>query len=239
MVSLTSMATTSFQWQNSGIPSRQELRPAVTYFEYQETMDYTPIIIEHDYVNNPIELGAFIDTLCVGAVALMPEDTSVILRAYLEEGYAAEDIVFQEYFGTKSSQNSVVSDYLVYNEKTQQFENHSLKGNIGNKMVYISFKDKVKNGLEDGMPNIKIWPNPVHDQLNYNFYAENDGHLHISIYDISGKVVSIPFNEECIKGNVVGNIKLKDSSGNNLLPGIYFIKININDNITTKKIIVQ
>lgn len=239
MVSLTSMATTSFQWQNTGLPSKTELRPAVTYFEYIETMDYTPIIIELDYINNPIELGAYVDTVCVGAVALMPEDTAVILRAYLEEGYAAEDIVFQEYFGTKSSQNNVVSDYFVYNEKTHKFENHSLKGNFGNKLVYISFKTKSESSLENGLTNINIWPNPAHNKLNYNFYVENDGHLLISIYDISGKVVSVPYKEDCVKGSVIGNIELKDSMGNYLLPGIYFVKININNNITTKKLIVQ
>ncbi len=238
MLSLTSMATTNFQWQGTGTPPREELRPIVSYFEYDETLAYTPIIIEIDYNENPMELGAFIDTLCVGAVALLPEDSAVILRAYLEEGYAPEDIVFQEYYGTKTSNNNVVANYSVFNKMTEKFENRPLTGKVGNELVYISFKYKKVDDNEGGEIDINFWPNSAHDQLNYSFYADSDGHLNISLYGINGKLVSVLIDKVCEKGAVYGITELKGLSGH-ISQGIYFVKTKFGNSITTKKIVVQ
>ncbi|MCF6172022.1 MAG: T9SS type A sorting domain-containing protein, partial [Bacteroidales bacterium] len=239
MAMLTAEETADFQWQNSGYPTKKEHRPVVEYFQYEETSSYTPIIIELDYPLNPLELGAFIDTICVGAVALLPEDTAVILRAYLEEGYAPDDIVFQEYFANKSSQNNVVDNYSVFNERTRNFEKRSLKGYVGSSRVYISFKNKGEQNSQTATFNIAVWPNPSAGQLNYELYMPETGRLKITLTDISGKTLSVPVDKNYPEGNLSGTILLTDTGGNLLSPGLYFMSISVNGVVTTKKIIVE
>ena len=239
MVILTAEETSDFQWQNSGYPPKKELRPGVEYFQYEETSSYTPIIIELDYLVNPLELGAFVDTVCVGAVALLPQDTAIILRAYLDEGYAPDDIVFQEYFANKSSQNNVVDNYSVFDEHTRSFEKRSLQGYVGSSKVYISFKNKGEQNSQSDILNITVWPNPSAGQLNYDLYLPETGRLKIALTDISGKTLSVPVDKNYPEGNLSGTILLTNTNGNPLSPGLYFMSISVNGVVTTKKIVVK
>lgn len=71
---------------------------------------------------------------------------------------------------------------------------------------------------------ISIHPNPANQQINIKTNEKIDS---ISVYDISGKVVIDGFD----------NLKQIDIS--NLRSGIYFLKMSLNDNLITKKIIVE
>jgi len=238
LVVLTSLETRTFQWENTLATKREELRPETEYFQFQETADYTPIIIELDYQNNPLELGAFIDTTCVGAVALMPEDTAVILKAYLD-GSVVEDVVFQEYYGTKSSLNNIVSEYGVFNNKTNRFEHRMLKSNIGSKQTYISFKNKGKSldNMNGGF--FDFWPNPAKNKISYNLTTTEKSIVSVLLFDVNGKQISVLLNRLVPQGQSRGTISLNSSSGKKLNPGIYFIKYKIRNEINIEKLIVQ
>jgi len=231
---LTSLATRTFQWNTSGLfPDKVELRPEVEYYTYVKTADYTPIIIELDYETNPIELAAFIDTVCVGAVALLPEDTAVILKAYLD-GSSADDIVFQEYYGTKSTLNNIVSDYSVYNKQTQKYERRPLKANTTNKQVFISFKNS-DNTTETVITEQNIWPNPASTNININFRLEEESQVDIGLFDISGKLVSKIASSKMAEGNHNINFPF----ANNLSKGIYIIRTKIGNSISNNKLIIN
>jgi hypothetical protein len=236
MVVLTSLSTTTFQWNNSGLYPNKELRPETSYYTYEETGDYTPIIIQMDYTNNPIELGAFIDTTCVGSVALLPEDTAVILKAYLN-GNPAEDVVFQEYFGTKSSGSNIKDDYSIFNKNTGKFEKKLLKANTGSELVYISFKNKGLNSDKLNNSTFNCWPNPLGETLNYSLTLNDDSNVDIGLFDLNGSRIGTVYSGFIQKGFTDGNINLK-KNGINIKPGVYLLKCKINNSITTKKLIV-
>lgn len=241
MVKLHSSETeqVSIQWQNSGNTTREKLRPDVEYFTYSETSSYTVITIVLNYESNPLEIGAFVNEQCIGAVALMPEDSVVILRAYLD-GISPDSIVFQDWFGTKSSENGIIKDYRVFNKSTGFYENRVLKSNIISSRVRISFKEGDGEEDFDIVENsIDIWPNPARDKLNYSFYSDVGGKLNISLFDINGKLVSMLIDKVYQKGSVSGVVGLKGYSGYSVKPGIYFVKIKMGDSIITKKLVVQ
>jgi len=241
MVKLHSSETVelSIQWQNSGNTTREKLRPDVEYYSYSETSSYTAITIVLNYESNPLEIGAFVNEQCVGAVALMPEDSVVILRAYLD-GVSPDSIVFQDWFGTKSSENGIIKDYRVFNKSTGFYENRALKSNNNLHRVRISFK---KGDSEEGVDivenSINIWPNPASDKLNYSFYSDVDGKLNISLFDINGKLVSVLIDKAYQKGLVSGTVGMKGYAGYSVKPGIYFVKIKMGNSVITKKLIIQ
>ncbi|MBS1651353.1 MAG: T9SS type A sorting domain-containing protein [Bacteroidetes bacterium] len=95
-------------------------------------------------------------------------------------------------------------------------------GTIGVKENYITNNDVV------------VMPNPFTNNLLISLDIKQASNINISITDVLGKTVK---QFEPLK-NVVGIIE-NDYNGNELNSGVYFIKIQINNDFVTKKIIKQ
>jgi len=79
---------------------------------------------------------------------------------------------------------------------------------------------------------IQVSPNPFYSNIHIDFYLQQPGEVHISIYDNSGKQVGIVVNEYQYKGNqqvMFNSEKLK--------PGIYFCALKTSMGIQTTKMI--
>ncbi len=74
------------------------------------------------------------------------------------------------------------------------------------------------------MNNISLYPNPIVDELYVDMYNHNALDASYKIYDLKGKIVAEGIFEKVIY--------TKDLS-----PGIYFIRLNIDDKMVTKKIV--
>ncbi len=84
-------------------------------------------------------------------------------------------------------------------------------------------------------PNdIIVQPNPFNDNLLISITTKNRSAVKLSIIDVLGKTVKT-FED---KPNVIGEYKI-EYNGNELVSGVYFIKIEINNEFITKKIIKQ
>lgn len=234
------IADFNMQWQNPGSVIRDKIRPETEYFQFAETGNYTPIMIELDPASIPLEIGAFINNICIGAEAVMPQDSVIILKAYLE-GTSPDSIVFQYWYGTKSSNSNTIKDYLVFNKQRGRYEKKALMSNNAFDLVRVSFGKKNinnKTNIND-IVNLKIWPNPAHDKLNYNFYLQKDGSINISIYSINGKKISNLQNKHFLKGNINAEISLKTSWGEEIPKGVYFIKFTTDNFSMTRKLIIK
>ncbi len=75
---------------------------------------------------------------------------------------------------------------------------------------------------------IKVFPNPTNDFVNIEFDSKQNTISTISIIDLSGKVL--------ITKKIADNIQLNTKGLKN---GIYMLKIEINNNVITKKIIIE
>ncbi|NOY51799.1 MAG: T9SS type A sorting domain-containing protein [Chlorobi bacterium] len=230
-----------FQWQNSGANPREKIRPEPSHFQFNETAAYTPIIIELDYTDNPLEIGAFVNDSCVGAEAVMAGDSLIILRAFLE-GASPDSIVFADWFGTKSSGNNFIKGYYVFNESTKTYEKRPLYPSSVKGRAKVSFKDKgFQNDGErpTSLSDLKIWPNPVSDRFAYSFVLSKKSNMSADLYSINGKLLANVLDREYNAGYCSGAIGLKDNKGEGLSPGVYLIVFSANGCKTVKKLIVK
>ena len=105
------------------------------------------------------------------------------------------------------------------------------------------FTYSAKAGLASGMwvdvneiltaDDISIHPNPVTATANIEFSLGNNSNVDIAVYNILGKKITDLYNGEMSMGS--NNIKWDVNGLNN---GVYFVKIQMNNQVVTKKIMV-
>jgi len=236
-VSFDGIANPMFYWSNGGFTPTREPRPEPVYFTYTETDDYKPFIIELDTVDNPDEIGAFVGDTCVGACSVTEPDTAVILRAYINSGQE-DSVTFKYHYYTKSMTNKDIVSYSVLNEEMGLFEKRSIMTTEGNERAFVSFKQKSGEPFENASVLLNIWPNPADDNINFSFVAQKEGHYKLSLFDVSGRLISVIKEGEHKSGLITANTELK-ISGRGLMPGIYLIMLSLGDYNITEKIIIR
>ena len=92
----------------------------------------------------------------------------------------------------------------------------------------ITSIDEYTNNAE---PVISTYPNPVHDMLYLNI-SGMEGMTYITITDAAGKVVAT-YNENLLNSETTLNYSVAKFA-----QGIYFLNVNNNDTVITKKFIV-
>ena len=92
--------------------------------------------------------------------------------------------------------------------------------------------DEIVNGNNDKL-NLKIYPNPATSVLNVDIASESNVNSHISVYDLSGRLV-IETNRLLVKGE--NTVSLNISS---LIKGTYIVKASIGDKVYTNKLMVN
>lgn len=75
-----------------------------------------------------------------------------------------------------------------------------------------------------------MFPNPTSDELNIDFFLQEDSDVQVTVFDASGKA-SVQQNRSVSKGD---NIMQLDLS--RLAPGMYFVQVRNGDEVTTKKL---
>ncbi len=82
--------------------------------------------------------------------------------------------------------------------------------------------------------DVSIFPNPITNTANIEFSLYSNNNVSVSVFDILGK--SVLHVDEGVMNAESNNIKLNVSSLNE---GIYFLKLQINNQVITKKIVVR
>ncbi|PQJ08881.1 hypothetical protein CJD36_021665 [Flavipsychrobacter stenotrophus] len=111
-------------------------------------------------------------------------------------------------------------------------------GNVGNNFYMDGFKISgfpadVAEIANSGMP-LTIFPNPTNNGCNLVFKTGNENAVHISIKDITGRVV---YQSTEL---YAPNSAVQQPIGRDLTPtaGIYFVSVVIDGNVTTQKLVV-
>ena len=81
---------------------------------------------------------------------------------------------------------------------------------------------------------VNVYPNPSKDKVTINYSLLKHSHVTINITDLNGKIVSTQVNEEATEGSYSKKLEL---SGLNA--GTYFVKIKSDDQIVTKKLVIE
>ena len=77
------------------------------------------------------------------------------------------------------------------------------------------------------------YPNPFNPISNINYSVDIGQIINISVFDLNGRLIHTLVNDYHSPGNYIRNF-----SGHNLSSGIYFISLNNNNRIQTKKIML-
>jgi endoglucanase len=85
---------------------------------------------------------------------------------------------------------------------------------------------------------IKIYPNPVSQDINILYKVQESGHVNISIYNITGQKIATLVNEEKEAGDYKIILDIKDIDHISLASGLYFCKIEEAREVQTKKIVI-
>ncbi|OFX58035.1 MAG: hypothetical protein A2046_14410 [Bacteroidetes bacterium GWA2_30_7] len=80
--------------------------------------------------------------------------------------------------------------------------------------------------------SVNVYPNPFKNQLNFDFNLEQNSDVNIEIIDISGKKVETLMNKKLSKGNYNNSYQL-----DNIVDGIYLIKMKVGDTVLLKKVL--
>lgn len=104
--------------------------------------------------------------------------------------------------------------------------------------IYQSGFAQINTGIDDGQAQkqgiTKVYPNPANDLVGVSYFVANSADIQFNMYDITGRVV---FNDSKPKQTFGNNTQWIDVR--NLKNGIYFIKMQIGNDIYTQKVVVN
>ncbi len=226
-----------FTWNYSGNPPLPRTNEEPEYYEYAKTSDYTPFIIELDSTENPQEMGAFVNDSCIGACTLEPQDSLAIILGYIGNN-SGDSVVFEEYFGTKSSAGKRITNYYVFNEKFKTHEKRAINTNENKRRYFVSLKDKKVKSPKTGELTFNIFPNPTTNQVNIVYSVQTEAMVTISVFDNFGRRVSDILNSKQVAGDHMLTWDL-NTNKHKLTTGIYIIRLKVNNMTVNKKLIVQ
>jgi len=235
MVVLETTEDITFQWGDGTSGTNQDLL-STDYFSYDEKQDYTPIFIDLDSADNPVEIGAFIADSCIGASVVEEGDTLVMIRGYMPDDTAGE-ITFQEYYGATKSASGSIGDYYVLNTERRVREKRIIHSGENKKYYHVSFT-KEDIGTDEITPLIlSIFPNPCQDLSRIDYFIPGSSRVEFEILDVFGRKVS-----EILMGDMAAGhytMLLGEMNTNSLSPGIYLVRMSACGNTAIKKILIN
>ena len=233
-----SIVSPAFKWNSSGSLPRVSINKELAYYSYRETADYSAFIIELDSTPNPIEMGAFVNGRCIGACTLAPGDTLAIIKGYFG-GKPGSSIVFEEYFGGKSTNINRISNYYVYNPQKKIKEKRVIRTGENRNMYFISLKPNDDQKPIDVEHSFTVFCNPSSHNFNIEYRLHGEYMVNIEAYDIYGRTVAVIVNSSQLSGlqNLTWN--LKGNNGQQVCPGIYTIRIKAGSETVTKKVVIN
>ena len=87
--------------------------------------------------------------------------------------------------------------------------------------------DKVLN-------NVKVYPNPISDQLNLSFNMSKDANVIVKIMDVLGNEITTLLSERVAAGDQTKPFVI----ASRITSGFYFIRVSVGSEIITKRISV-
>ena len=216
-----------FHWQSAGTKAIDgEERAESSYYVFEEQASYTPVFIELDTADNPLEIGAFVEDSCVGATTVNANDSLVLINAYT--GSLNGDITFWQHYGGLKSESFPIKRYAVKNPQSRKYESRSISTRENKPYYLVSFKEKGAAIDDDEMQStlaISCYPNPANNSCEINYTHELDGFIRIAIYDLHGREMNIIQEGHYDAGTYRITYNCSAQHGNALNNGFYIVRI--------------
>jgi hypothetical protein len=227
-----------FYWTiNNNTPDDQE-KMAADYYTFTETADYTPIFVELDTTDNPLEIGAFVNDSCIGATTVFSDDSVVLVAAYNDS--LNGEIYFEQYYGSGKSGSLPVTEYYVEDNETRVREKRIIHTSEQQVYYVVSFKNN--DNSYQLQANTEAWircnPNPVYTRGNIEFYCPESNIVKVMIYDIYGNVQNTLHQGYINAGKHIIPFTTNDIKGRALPNGAYILSLKSTEFQAQTKIIV-
>ena len=227
-----------FTWNIDFGPGDTYNRPETEHFDFVEELDYIPVFIEHDPDDIPVEVGVFIDDVCKGAAVV--EDNQTQVNGYILNNEGEElDI---RYFYDDRSEINIYEQYQILDPVTMQKVEDKIVVNPADDYYLISFKEENDYDLKCPSLQINSYPNPVifisgsdHQNTTISYSIPSDSYVSIKIFNIKGQLVKDVLDGDHTSGSYQVIWNGKNNYDQNIGSGIYFYKIESNEQVIIKK----
>lgn len=176
-----------FHWQYAGQPSMEDPKGPSLFYSFEEKAGYEAIFIELDTLNTPSEIGAFAGDSCIGATAVLPADSLVLICAYTE-GFEGQEISFEMLYPGKSSRPRH-EDYLVTNPQTGIREKRRIVAGGNQPYHVVSFKTEPAQSSLPGSFQLQCVPNPANRQVTVSYFLACDAVVSLQLNNALGVAV--------------------------------------------------
>jgi photosystem II stability/assembly factor-like uncharacterized protein len=114
---------------------------------------------------------------------------------------------------------------------------HSTDGGQSWQPVIITSADEIRS-LTLSFQLFQNYPNPFNSFTTIKYQLSSTGEVNLKIYNLLGKEVRTLVNEFQTRGNYKIAWTGKNNGRSDVSSGIYLCQLNVNDNVTTKKLIL-
>ena len=239
MLILKTYQNIAFTWHRAGNPfGTNDAIAQATHYSYTTTADYTSFFIAYDTLNPPLEIGAYVNDTCVGACAVNSSDTLAFIQGYLQ-GNSGDSVVFENYYGTKSTEKTRIRSYYVESQGETQMRKRAIKIGENKDFYLVSFQKPKQHVLQTPDILFSIQPNPVSEKLNITYNIPVKSNIKLSVYNMQGQQLAVILQGVRDKGNYSFMWDLKYINGLKLKKGIYLLQFSTGSASSVKKVIVN
>ena len=224
-----------FPWETPSRSTEPEYRPVAEHFTFSDDIDYIPVYAEFDENEMPDEVAIFVNDICRGAQVV--EDTICQICSFILEEEQGQEIEFAFWYEGRNAVERK-SIYKVYNEESDTYEQRSLITG----MPGIHYKVSFKGNMEEIVPtqyNLQCYPNPFNPELTISFSLEETQDVKLEVYNLKGQKVKSLVNETFRSDSYNIIWSGDDNSGSKVSSGVYFIRLQVGDEIVNDKVILM
>ncbi|MCL2064647.1 MAG: S8 family serine peptidase [Candidatus Cloacimonetes bacterium] len=233
-----------FTWQVSETATTERYEhPMVTYFDYEEQIDYVPIYVhlpEEMSIKGIGEVAMSVNGKIVGAEPIMGEIIQIngyIMDMDLEN--AEVEFLYHEY-GSRSEPRTIRNNYLVLNQAENVFQARTLDLNNGSFFHVVSFKEgdvhvpeiPEKTFLEGNFPN------PFNPFTTIRYHLSQKENVSLRIYNIRGQLVKTLVNETQEAGVYSVVWEGDNARGNSVASGVYFYRFETSVGVEVQRMML-
>ena len=219
--------STSFSYSYIGTPLARFSPEDTSYYTFSESPSYlAAAIYDPGWDAMPDELAILINGTVVGASVV--SEYPVLIRVYTED---LNDIVIETCYSAKSG-----------SAERKVLKNSDLEIKRSDSGVYEILGKNPTEDLEDHSPElirgIIVHPNPLTTWSRISVDTNHKGSVRMNIYNLKGQRVKTFRHEMKSAGTHSVLWDGKDSSGNRLASGIYFLNVSIGSESRSQKVML-
>jgi len=232
MVVLQTRKPRTFTWIDSRDVTEPIIRPYAEHFEWEEKIDYLPIYVEFDQEDVPNEVAVYVNGECQGAEVV--EDLKCQICAYILTEEQGQEIEFAFWYEGRSGVERK-ANYQIH-ENGYPVSSNTLFTGLPGEFYTISFNHEEESAV---IPySFSCYPNPFNPETTVSFSLETEAEVELEIYNIKGQKIRTLVNETFRPNTYNITWNGDNGSGYKVSSGVYFVKLKINNEVLTNKVIL-